>query len=94
MLPPNLLKKHEKGMVCLDMSPTENVGDVPFISDICKDKITAIMGSNTSKKASSYNGSNQETQIFQKKDPLISVIKTLTTDYTAATPTASLTPLS
>ena len=76
------------------MSPTENVGDVPFISDICKDKKPAIMGSNTSKKASSYYGSNQETEILLISDPLISLIENFSTDYTAATPTASLTPMS
>jgi hypothetical protein len=52
------------------------------------------MEHNTSKKASSYYGSNQETEIKVKSDPLISLMETVTTDYTAATPTASLTPMS
>jgi hypothetical protein len=52
------------------------------------------MGLNTSKKASSYYGLNQETEISLISDPPISLIKNVTTDYTAATPTASLTPMS
>ena len=81
-------------MVCLDMPPTENVGDVPFISDIYQDNISVNMGSNTCKKVSSYYGSNQETEILLKSDPPISDNQKQNSDFAAATPTASLTPMS
>jgi hypothetical protein len=81
-------------MVCLDMSPTENVGDVHLNPDIPRDNKFQTMPPMTSNNQSSKQGLNQETQISQKKDPLISVIVKSTTDYIAATPTASLTPMS
>ena len=56
-------------MVCLDMSPTENVGDVLVNSQNIRDIKLTNMEHNTSKKASAYYGSNQETEILTKSDP-------------------------
>ena len=58
------------------MSPSENVGDVLNIPDNQQYIQSQILEKMTSKKGSSYDGSNQETEISLKSDPLIYQIKT------------------
>ena len=56
------------------MSPSENVGDVLDRPLNRRDIKQQNMDPKTSKKASSYYGSNQETEILSIADPLISLI--------------------
>ena len=51
------------------MSPTENVSDVLDRSKKYQDIKLQNIDPNTSKKVSSYYGSNQETEILNKSDP-------------------------